>query len=253
MIEQGALTINGIQDIAATTIQKCWRGYQVRKGFEDRKPLLVKHKKTLKGKKRASAAEQKRSVDLPGNQSPRSVSPRYFKLFHSVPLRVALRVPVRVPVRVLVRVRVRVPVRFPVRVRVRVPVRFPVHLPVRFLVRVPVPVSLRVLVRVPVRVVRVPARVSVRVLGRFSACSCACFSAFSCACSSACSCASLSVCSWACRLLHDRISRGMGQKTCGKGKWRGREIVFPFVFSVAVCACSLVRISCYVEAWWPIG
>ncbi|XP_020627637.1 inversin-like [Orbicella faveolata] len=75
MIEQGALTINGIQDIAATTIQKCWRGYNVRKEFEDRKPLLVRHNRTLHGKKRASAAEQKRSLDLPEIQSPRIVSP----------------------------------------------------------------------------------------------------------------------------------------------------------------------------------
>ena len=88
MIEQGALTINGIQDIAATTIQKCWRGYNVRKGFEDRKPLLVRHNKTLHGKKRASAAEQKRSVDLPGIRSPRRISPRYFKLFHRAALSV---------------------------------------------------------------------------------------------------------------------------------------------------------------------
>ena len=123
MIEQGALTINGIQDIAATTIQKCWRGYEVRKGFGGKKPLLVRHEK-LKVKKRASAAEQNRSMDLPGNPSPRNVSPRYLKLFHSVPLRVALRVLVRVPVRVLVRVRVRVSVRLPVRVRARVPCAF---------------------------------------------------------------------------------------------------------------------------------
>ena len=80
MIEQGALTINGIQDIAATTIQKCWRGYKVRKAFLDRRPLLMKHDERLKGKKRASAAEQKRTGDLSGNQTPRSVSPRYFKL-----------------------------------------------------------------------------------------------------------------------------------------------------------------------------
>ena len=76
MIEQGALTINGIQDIAATTIQKFWRGYQMRKGFKDRKNLLVKHEQKKK-KKRASAAEQRRTGDLSGNVSPRSLSPRY--------------------------------------------------------------------------------------------------------------------------------------------------------------------------------
>ena len=75
MIEQGALTINGIQDIAATTIQKCWRGYELRKGFKDRKNLLVKHFNNIR--KRASAAEQRRTEDLLGNQSVRSVSPRY--------------------------------------------------------------------------------------------------------------------------------------------------------------------------------
>ncbi|KAL9957900.1 hypothetical protein ACROYT_G034855 [Oculina patagonica] len=75
MIEQGALTINGIQDIAATTIQKCWRGYAVRKAFENRKNQLMRHERLLKGKKRASAAEQKRTGDLSGIQSPRSVSP----------------------------------------------------------------------------------------------------------------------------------------------------------------------------------
>ena len=76
MIEQGALTINGIQDIAATTIQKCWRGYEVRKEFnEHRKDLIVKHYKGIR--KRASAAEQRRTEDLLGNQSSRSVSPRY--------------------------------------------------------------------------------------------------------------------------------------------------------------------------------
>lgn len=74
MIEQGALTINGIQDIAATTIQKCWRGYELRKGFKDRKNLLVKHFNNIR--KRASAAEQRRTEDLLGNQSLRSVSPR---------------------------------------------------------------------------------------------------------------------------------------------------------------------------------
>ena len=77
MIEQGAFTINGIQDIAVTTIQKCWRGYQVRKGFKGWKDLLMEHNEKVKGKKRASAVEQRRTWDLPGNQSPRSVSPRY--------------------------------------------------------------------------------------------------------------------------------------------------------------------------------
>ncbi|RMX60381.1 hypothetical protein pdam_00021316 [Pocillopora damicornis] len=71
MIEQGALTINGIQDIAATTVQKCWRGYTVRKAFQDKKNLFLRHEQ-LKGQKRASAA---RTGDIFGNQSPYSVSP----------------------------------------------------------------------------------------------------------------------------------------------------------------------------------
>ncbi|XP_067019764.1 inversin-like [Acropora muricata] len=73
MIEQGGFTINGIQDIAATTIQKCWRGYVFRKGFH--KDLLVRHEQ-MRVKKRACAAEHGKDVELCGNQSPRSPSPR---------------------------------------------------------------------------------------------------------------------------------------------------------------------------------
>ena len=80
MIEQGAFTINGIQDIAATTIQKCWRGYQVREAFKDKKNLFVEHEQKLKVKKRASAAEQRSTGDLAGIRSPHSVSPRYYLL-----------------------------------------------------------------------------------------------------------------------------------------------------------------------------
>lgn len=80
MIEQGALTINGIQDIAATTIQKCWRGYNVRKAFKEEKPLFMRHELLKDRRKRASVAEQRRTGDLLGVQSPHSVSPRYFRL-----------------------------------------------------------------------------------------------------------------------------------------------------------------------------
>lgn len=80
MIEQGAFTINGIQDIAATTIQKCWRGYQVREAFKDKKNLFVEHEQKLKVKKRASAAEQRGTGDLSGIRSPHRVSPRYYLL-----------------------------------------------------------------------------------------------------------------------------------------------------------------------------
>ena len=70
MIEQGALTINGIQDIAATTIQSCWRGYQVRKSFQNRKNLLMRHEQLKDMKKRASAAKQRRTGNLSLTQSP---------------------------------------------------------------------------------------------------------------------------------------------------------------------------------------
>ena len=80
MIEQGALTINGIEDIASTTIQKCWRGHRVRKGFLVRKDLFVKHERVKKVRKRASVAGQRKTPDLCANQSSRGVSPRYFFL-----------------------------------------------------------------------------------------------------------------------------------------------------------------------------
>lgn len=80
MIEQGALTINGIEDIASTTIQKCWRGHRVRKGFLVRKDLFVKHERVKKVRKRASVAGQRKTPDLYANQSSRDVSPRYFFL-----------------------------------------------------------------------------------------------------------------------------------------------------------------------------
>lgn len=80
MIEQGALTINGIEDIASTTIQKCWRGHRVRKGFLVRKDLFVKHERVKKVRKRASVAGQRKTPDLYDNQTSRGVSPRYFFL-----------------------------------------------------------------------------------------------------------------------------------------------------------------------------
>ncbi|XP_032218348.2 inversin [Nematostella vectensis] len=43
LIEQGGLTITAIQDVAATAIQSCWRGYRVRKPFQNRKDLYMKH------------------------------------------------------------------------------------------------------------------------------------------------------------------------------------------------------------------
>ncbi|KAL7976889.1 hypothetical protein Chor_008838 [Crotalus horridus] len=43
MLEHGALSIAAIQDIAAVKIQAVYKGYRVRKAFQDRKNLLMKH------------------------------------------------------------------------------------------------------------------------------------------------------------------------------------------------------------------
>ncbi|ETE61570.1 Inversin, partial [Ophiophagus hannah] len=43
MLEHGALSIAAIQDIAAVKIQAVYKGYKVRKAFQDRKNLLMKH------------------------------------------------------------------------------------------------------------------------------------------------------------------------------------------------------------------
>ncbi|XP_022104116.1 inversin-like isoform X2 [Acanthaster planci] len=48
MIEQGALSITGIRDIAAIRIQAYFRGYRVRKTFVERKKLLMKHEQLRK-------------------------------------------------------------------------------------------------------------------------------------------------------------------------------------------------------------
>ncbi|GFR70393.1 inversin [Elysia marginata] len=64
MIEQGALSITGIQDIAAQKIQCAFRGYRVRKAFIERKKLLMKHEKLKKEAARKRAAEEgKKAVD----------------------------------------------------------------------------------------------------------------------------------------------------------------------------------------------
>ncbi|KAK3756744.1 hypothetical protein RRG08_018466 [Elysia crispata] len=71
MIEQGALSITGIQDIAAQKIQCAFRGYRVRKAFIERKKLLMKHEKLKKEAARKRAAEEgKKAVDdKKGSQS----------------------------------------------------------------------------------------------------------------------------------------------------------------------------------------
>ncbi|XP_054847555.1 inversin [Eublepharis macularius] len=58
MLEHGALSIAAIQDIAAVKIQAVYKGYKVRKAFQDRKNLLVKHEQLRK-----DAAAKKREEE----------------------------------------------------------------------------------------------------------------------------------------------------------------------------------------------
>ena len=48
MMERGALTMAGIQELAATEIQRIWRGYHFRKTFTERKELYKIHEKKRK-------------------------------------------------------------------------------------------------------------------------------------------------------------------------------------------------------------
>jgi len=48
MIENGAYTITAIQDEAALVIQKTWRGYRLRRSFEEQKEFLILHVKRQK-------------------------------------------------------------------------------------------------------------------------------------------------------------------------------------------------------------
>uniref|UniRef100_A0A4W3JGN8 Inversin n=1 Tax=Callorhinchus milii TaxID=7868 RepID=A0A4W3JGN8_CALMI len=48
MLEHGALSIAAIQDIAASKIQAVYKGYKVRKAFQERKNLLMKHEQLRK-------------------------------------------------------------------------------------------------------------------------------------------------------------------------------------------------------------
>lgn len=58
MLEHGALSIAAIQDIAAVKIQAVYKGYKVRKAFQDRKNLLMKHEQLRK-----DAAAKKREEE----------------------------------------------------------------------------------------------------------------------------------------------------------------------------------------------
>ncbi|XP_069491046.1 inversin [Ambystoma mexicanum] len=49
MLERGALSIAAIQDIASTRIQAVYKGYKVRRAFQERKILLMKHELLRKG------------------------------------------------------------------------------------------------------------------------------------------------------------------------------------------------------------
>ena len=48
MLEHGALSIAAIQDIAAASIQAVYKGYTVRKAFQERKQLFMRHEQLRK-------------------------------------------------------------------------------------------------------------------------------------------------------------------------------------------------------------
>ncbi|OCT57962.1 hypothetical protein XELAEV_18002831mg [Xenopus laevis] len=65
MLEHGALSIAAIQDIAAFKIQAVYKGHKVRRAFQERKNLLMKHEQLRKGaaaKKREGENRQKVKV-----------------------------------------------------------------------------------------------------------------------------------------------------------------------------------------------
>ncbi|XP_059511355.1 inversin isoform X2 [Stegostoma tigrinum] len=60
MLEHGALSIAAIQDIAASKIQAVYKGYMVRKAFQERKNLLMKHEQLRKDAAKKREEENKR-------------------------------------------------------------------------------------------------------------------------------------------------------------------------------------------------
>uniref|UniRef100_A0A8D0L8U6 Inversin n=1 Tax=Sphenodon punctatus TaxID=8508 RepID=A0A8D0L8U6_SPHPU len=73
MLEHGALSIAAIQDIAAMKIQAVYKGYKVRKAFQDRKNLLMKHEQLRKdaaAKKREDENKRKETELQKGMQNP---------------------------------------------------------------------------------------------------------------------------------------------------------------------------------------
>jgi len=61
LIEHGGLSINRIQDVAASVIQAAFRGYRVRKSFQEKMNLMIQHdqlRKEFQHRKRAREAER---------------------------------------------------------------------------------------------------------------------------------------------------------------------------------------------------
>ncbi|XP_074644688.1 uncharacterized protein LOC141901380 [Tubulanus polymorphus] len=58
LIEQGSLSISGIQEIAAAKVQSYFRGYRVRKTFLERKQLLMKHEQLRKDAAKKKADDE---------------------------------------------------------------------------------------------------------------------------------------------------------------------------------------------------
>ncbi|XP_061445700.1 inversin isoform X2 [Rhineura floridana] len=66
MLEHSALSIAAIQDIAAVKIQAVYKGYKVRKAFQDRKNLLMKHEQLRKdaAAKKREEENRRRATEL---------------------------------------------------------------------------------------------------------------------------------------------------------------------------------------------